>query len=549
MKNKILLVTVSVLIFAFAFINVKAQKYIRYNFTDRDSISNKQFCGFYSENVDSLITESRFSTIYMGKIVKEIPIEYIDSITVEGCNVNDENVIGKYRIYEYDVTSDMMVDNVPVSNYFKKAYFDNRAVLMTSTTGTFESNDTIMLYSDFYKSRVLLITDSKSQIVKYFDGDFLIDVDYFGDGISSYNILNVKDSVFSIVDIKIQPDITRGWKETAFKESLKALRKGLTSKEFKKWAMETATEEVLMNSAERMIDVLSGNDPELHHQKILFQALGVAKDVLGIIGTAGAGFGTSGAAWLALGTEFCFLVNDFKDLLAEWLFYDHSKYKDFYKNKYNVDLYDETVENITRNSATLKCILSTDDVRKGYAKFEYGPTGVDYANYSIVEANITNISENKYLLTAQIGGLEPQTKYDFFPSYTVKVDGMRFYYCGSGSFKTKPNKLPNMAGKWTFNQTHFSDKSINLDLKLSSVNRDSTRATYQGGWGANTVGVIVYSNGNGTIIVNASKYYGIASFQGFFNSDYTCLSGERYYRCVTYNDPGRYVEDSWSLSR
>ena len=250
-----------------------------------------------------------------------------------------------------------------------------------------------------------------------------------------------------------------------------------------------------------------------------------------------------------MGPEFCFLVNDFKDLL-DASNYDRFKYEDFYKNKYNVELYDEKAENITRNSATLKCILSTDDVRKGYANFIYGSGKyVDNKDYSEVEASITNIGENTYLLTAQVGGLEPDKLYVFYPHFYVNVDGIRLSYCGAGIFFTKPNKLPNMAGKWTFNQTYFSDKSLNLDLNLSSVNRDSTRATYKGGWGANMITVTVYSNGEGYINVSSSGYTAVGDFHGFFNSDYTCLSGKRYYRCANDIDPGYFVEDSWSLSR
>ena len=158
------------------YFNINAQEFIRFNMNDNT------FNGFYSEGIDSIVHKEinglKNSVVYANGDVYIIPVDNIDSITVESATVGGDN-IGEYRIYELNYENEEI----------KKVYIDNRACMFASKNGDFGANDSILFSSAYNGIHLMFITDDQGRIQTISDGKKYIGVEYSDNGlITTYNI-------------------------------------------------------------------------------------------------------------------------------------------------------------------------------------------------------------------------------------------------------------------------------------------------------------------------------------------------------------------------
>lgn len=112
-------------------------------------------------------------------------------------------------------------------------------------------------------------------------------------------------------------------------------------------------------------------------------------------------------------------------------------------------------------------------------------------------------------------------------------------------FNEVPPSLPDLSGLWTFNQTLFSERNLQLNMRLDSSTESS--ATYRSFWGANTIYLSVSSDRSMSISVSG-PYGNSGYFAGTFNSDFTSASGVGYSQTLSWNTTV-YSDDPWSITR
>ena len=406
-----------------------AQRYMRYHMNDNT------FNGFYTNYVDSILHGTEFSQVYANGQVYEILLENVDSITFEGTDIvtDADDMVGRFRIYEYEVSpTDSMY------NIYKKAYFDNRALLMTSKTGEFGANDTIIIHSEFYDCDLLLLTNDDGNISRVFNGEYLLDILYQEDGDYTVNLLDSScDSIlmseeFSL-DVFEKYSITRGWIKKTFREAIKGLKKVMTHKSFEKFRNKmkgTFLEESAFKTIEVVLDALSEieTNPELKNEKIVLDFIQVGADITGIGFTAIGGALTGGQLWAALGVEIGLFSADFEELYNDIFPSTETleKYKKFYADKYLIKVHAEEAVNISDVTATLDGTLWVKDGINGIVFFHIekvsGNEGWDIMSIVIPITDYLN------KLSANIIDLEPNTEYKYFIKYVCEIDGMEFIY-------------------------------------------------------------------------------------------------------------------------
>lgn len=424
--------TIAALMFVAFFAN--AQKYMRYHMSD------STFFGFYTESVDSMMHTPSSSAVYMGGNIYEIPLDKVDSITFEGVSVYDENVIGKYRIYEIEA------DTLS----YRKAYIDNRAMLIASRTGEFGANDTIIVASEYYKTKWLIMTNNDGNVEKFFDGKALFFFDYQEEG--GFTVLRIADSVCTTLTLKPEecnrPQTRASVSKSMdkFLDNIKAVRdkvKGYAEdhkEDFNKlrdFVVGEGIEEGLDRLIENIDDV--NNNPELHNQKLIVSGLEIVGDLREIGATLLEGIPTGGLAWTLLAGEIGDLVNDLLGL-SEEMFPDIEQkeiYNEYYRNKYNIVVKAETPENITSSGATLKGSLTTFEEEQGRVYF-YIYKYYDSSESRDIDATLIPITNNSWLIEAQISSLEMNTTYMYHVFYERKVDGLTFLFFSDNyeTFKT-----------------------------------------------------------------------------------------------------------------
>ena len=424
--------TIAALMFVAFFAN--AQKYMRYHMSD------STFFGFYTESVDSMMHTPSSSAVYMGGNLYEIPLDKVDSITFEGVSVYDENVIGKYRIYEIEA------DTLS----YRKAYIDNRAMLIASRTGEFGANDTIIVASEYYKTKWLIMTNNDGDVEKFFDGKALFFFDYQEEG--GFTVLRIADSVCTTLTLKPEecnrPQTRASVSKSMdkFLDNIKAVRdkvKGYAEdhkEDFNKlrdFVVGEGIEEGLDRLIENIDDV--NNNPELHNQKLIVSGLEIVGDLGEIGATLLEGIPTGGLAWALLAGKIGDLVNDLLGL-SEEMFPDIEQkeiYNEYYRNKYNIVVKAETPENITSSGATLKGSLTTFEEEQGRVYF-YIYKYYDSSESRDIDATLIPITNNSWLIEAQISSLEMNTTYMYHVFYERKVDGLTFLFFSDNyeTFKT-----------------------------------------------------------------------------------------------------------------
>ncbi|MBQ2969238.1 MAG: hypothetical protein IJE15_02455 [Bacteroidaceae bacterium] len=393
----------------FVVFSVNAQKYMRYHMSD------STFFGFYTESVDSMMHTPSFSTVYMGGNLYEIPLDKVDSITFEGVSVYDENVIGKYRIYE--IESDTLS--------YRKAYIDNRAMMIASRTGEFGANDTILVASEYYKTKWLIMTNNDGNVEKFFDGISLYYFDYHDD--ESFTVLHIEDSLFAPIDFYLENSVNKSRKQA------KGIIANFNNKKFGKFVDDYYSEKY-KEKFDGFNDALEGlmgfledidNNPEFHNQKLILNGLEIGSDIWGVGRAVGRAFATGGLAWWLVLAEAGVLMNDINGLYEE-LYPNNEQmkiYTEYYQNKYNILARTEKAANITYSGATLKGTLTTLENQHGRVYFRYHKfQGLE--DSKIVEATLTPMTDGEWLIEAPVTDLELNTTYLYDVLYECKVDGL-----------------------------------------------------------------------------------------------------------------------------
>lgn len=418
--------------------------------------------------------------------------EDLDDIANNDTISNDS--INGYRIYEYDVETAASSYTTPIDILgwkYKKAYFDNKGILITSATGDFGANDTIMIHSDLYQSRVLLYTNENNDIYRVFDGEYLLDIHYQDN--TDYTIFCFKEECDSILfSIDFESDelssaaATRGVKggKTLHKTLDELMRKydrlgksETFEKEhpFYSYLIDNAKLDAPVEAAKSLANTLAEIDsnPELHNQKILLNSLEILGDVVGVFGTAVGGTLSGGALWAALGINIASLVGDCNSLVNEIFpsneLYD--RYKEYYKEKYGVYFYTKDATNITSTNATLNgTFYCAKNIGRTY--FRYWKFLDDTTTIKEIDANINGNS-----LSASISDLSPNTEYIYYTVYECIVDGMTFRYVSDdcSNFETLPTTY-----KFRFIAKSSSSKFPDADGLLSVNSEDYFRCNIKG---------------------------------------------------------------------
>lgn len=392
-----------------------AQRYMHYYMND------SSYYGFYTNDISSvdhyMEDGNYYSAVRIGEKNYRIPVDKIDSVEFEGCSIEDDNFIGKYRIYELDY------DNADFK--FKKAFVDNRAMLLASKNGDFGANDTILLASTCNDFRCIFITNSNGYISKFFNGESFLYFDWEDE--NNANIIELNDEGYQIIQSvnrystnnktrKIPDIINKVFFEQVgeFSDDIDAILgtylgniNSRCGKFFK------ALEEVK-------------NNPELHNQILVIDGLLIAGDIAGIVGSVASGIPTAGLSSAAfvhsVGSLFGNIIGTLNDM---WPDSEQMKrYKDYYQNKYNIHISTLPEENVTYNSATLNGEFSSLNGINGELFFDLIGTDDDKSTPATAE----RITDNSFLIHGNATGLKPGEIYIYTAKYKCTIDGLEFTY-------------------------------------------------------------------------------------------------------------------------
>jgi len=453
-----------------------AQKYMRYHMNDGS------FNGFYTDCVDSIVHTSEHTQVWTFGECHEIPLANIDTITFEGVDLGTDadDMVGRYRIYEYEVSPTDSIYSV-----YKKAYFDNRALLMTSKTGEFGANDTIMIHSEFYGGSLLMFTDDGGNICRVFDGEYMLDIITHEDGSSTVHLFGESsDSIIATLELPVDLFEKYSYTRAVSVKSLLNALEGFARKfnedivpQLKPYLKEKAATTLLINGAEWLSEALTDieSDPNYRNKVIVIDGVQVVGDLAGIGLTALGGALTGGALWAALGIETGMLMADFHELMTDCLPSNEVKenYKKYYEQEYGLMLYTQPAVDVTETSATLNGNVYTADGIKGNVSFFLW----DYKGHEVeINATITGSDNNyKYSFSAQVENLEPDTEYVYWIWYTCTINGMTFYYSSDNSveFRTKKKSDEPTPGEAI---------DLGLSVKWASRNVGSSSPEGYGGY-------------------------------------------------------------------
>lgn len=401
-----------VIIIISLFTNISAQKYLRYHMND------STFNGFYTDAIEKITHEvngeSPTSYVYSLGKTHEIPLNSIDSITVENANLADGDT-PNYRIYEFNSQE----GNV------KKIYIDNRACLLASSNGDFGAKDTILFSSAYNNIKWLIFTNESGMIKKIFDGNKLFFFDYEENG------------DFTILDLSTnQTRYFENSNSLDFSSKKSSTRADPPIVVFLNWVSQNPEAiEFVGGLGKNLLTNLAGNideiqnNPENHNQQLIIDGLSLAGDVISVAGDFALIFGSSGtlSGWVyaSLVSDVSFLFNDLFNL------FEHISpsseqmkiYKEYYKNKYSISLKTLPAENITFTSATLRGNLT-------YIGNLVGSYSFDLQSLDGIEipGTVKSIDKYNYSITADAKGLNPGYYYYYYLKCSFTVDGLALNY-------------------------------------------------------------------------------------------------------------------------
>lgn len=407
--------------------SLNAQKFLRYTMTDGS------FNGFFTENIDSVVYDMedgiQKSFTHIGKYKYPIATNSVERITFEN-TVPSLNDHGGYKLYEFNNNG-----NGP-----KKMFVDSRAILCASQNGDFGVCDTIFFCSAYHNLTWIFITDSVGQIKKFFDGADLYYMDYdvehgakvIAMSTEGYEVFGIEPFVESEARKLLGISSSQLSGICKFLKKCKPIVDKLRSE-----VIVHEQEEVLMfgahvtagmwyfNNFMNYIGELDSN-PELRNQCLVVDAASIGMDIVSIIGAIAAIPATGGLSIAVLIVSLADLAwNGWSMCERLWPSTKQmAVYKDYYKNKYGLNIETMPATDILITSARLNGSITSQTKLKGNLYFEMHPLSRK------IEAESSNAAYGVWTLAADVTGLEPGKEYSYEAGYSVVIDGLNLVYEG-----------------------------------------------------------------------------------------------------------------------
>lgn len=445
MKNVIALILLVV-----SLNGINAQKYVHYYMNDGT------FNGFYTDNVSEISHDSNTDNSFISSFTKNgithnILVQNIDSIVVENALVyGDSNT--DYRIYEIEY------EDQP----FKRVIADTRAHLLASKNGDFGANDTILYISAYNNEKLLLTTDDNGNLMNVFTGTQLFYYDYS------------EGKLDNIIEITKDGYIER---RDMMNEAMR-MRKHINAVAPMRCAGQIAglVVDLGMMAANSGMGKFASNiaNAENHNGLLAVDGLLIAGDIAGIIGSVAAIPVSGGLSLITAGLGIASLVNDLGKLLND-LFPDSEtikKYKEYYATKYGINVFSQTAENVTVNSADLKGYLTSSNGRDGESYrgdlyFELtSEDDLDKETYTprMISANSKKDNNDGFDATGNANNLEIDKWYCYILKYVVKISRFTFEFKSDvSSFRTKA------PGTITGEVVKLTEESASVKVSFSDV--------------------------------------------------------------------------------
>lgn len=407
------------IVLSFTTIDVSAQKFLRYYL--QDSV----YHGFYTDEIDSIVNDVDYTIIYARDSSFRISVSNIDSVVVEAATIDEDTVVN-YRIYEF---------NIDDSAYpFRKIIVDNRASLLVSTNGTFDGDDTVLIYSAYYGVQMFCILDSLGRIRELYDTANLVLFDYTED---SCNMV-----VFERYD-SIWQELTTPFDVRDTRPIAKDLRSAVAS--FLDYLFRLSGTEgrdlmglglgfvgnKIMSNVEMMRDAY--DRPDNYAGRIGVDIAGIIRDGIGVgASVAGEPF-TGGLSTTVLALSTKSLFDDFKGLVNDMFPDDErmQRYKDYYRDHYGIALALQPVEVLGSCGAVLSANLYTSSKNLGNVGFHVLQTNPFDADNSFVYRSdrIDTIAPGRYKLGTVVSGLTPNTEYNCsILDYSININGLKLTF-------------------------------------------------------------------------------------------------------------------------
>ena len=393
--NKIFL---TVFLSLFMILNIHGQSYMRYK------MKNGSFNGFYTSQVDSISHVKENGTdvqkVYCGNNIKTIAIDSIMEVSFEAAKLTSEQDAGEYKIVEFDGTEG-----------FKKAYVDNRAMLIASKTGDFMTNDTILFASAYNNIKYLVFTDSVGRITRYFDGENYI---LFDDNDEGYQINRA-------------PGLARISANGVSKFVSEALIKLFKNNK-------NITYDILLWDAESLACMYENieavqNNPELRSQRLTVAGLSLAGALFDPIAYFSSILALSNNNSLLYFDEFYGgISSSFMDLINQMSpdYETIEKYKEFYSNKYTLSLFTYAASDVSSKKATLNGSIYSEDGLHGNLYFRVSEV---FGNEEKrIPATKENDGNNKWKVKGNATGLKPGTWYIYHLEYECNIDKLQLTF-------------------------------------------------------------------------------------------------------------------------
>ena len=406
-----------VLLLLTVFLSSYTQKFLRYNMNDGT------YNGFYTEQITDITHELKnnipVSIIQTAMKDYEIPLDNIESISIEGVNPN-EDAMGEYRIYEFDNEE----------GDYKKIYVDNRASLFASKNGDFGANDVILFSSAYNDVACLFLTDEEGRIKKFFDGEHLFFFDY--DDIDKFSVLDLSTGQYRNCEPDSGQDIDKrriisSVPLRSFLGNLNWIFENKYARDFFIGLSVDVGSDLFVNFLTKIECIKK--DPELHNQMIIISGISILGDVVGIFASVGAEVSTLGWSTAGLLASISMLGKDLYELLIN-IFPDSKQmeeYKKFYRDKYSIIVKTLEPDNVKCDKADLKGTFisfnGNQDKIKGNLHFWLSEMS-DIYEERYIETTTEPVGSNSCIVRGTALNLNPSTEYYYNLEYECVIDGL-----------------------------------------------------------------------------------------------------------------------------
>ena len=491
------------IIFAFftACISSEGQKFLRYQMNDNT------FNGFYTESIENITHDYKdgIATTFVkssGKIY-EIPVANINDIIVEDVSITNSN-IGEYRIYEFNYEEGDV----------KKIYVDNRACLFSSHNGDFSANDTILFSSAYNDVTWIFYTDGQGHIKKFFDGNRLFYFDYDSDG--EFTVLDLSNNDSKHYSAK-QKNRIKGTRAPSI-----SFFTNITDNAFYNFLRDAKLfiKSCTVTNLAKNIEDLT-NNPELHNQFLIVDGLYIAGDIIEIGASILTEVPSLGLSSAGLALNVSSLAMNWNNLLNH-LWPDSKqmdKYKEYYQNKYGINIETITPENVKCNKADLQGTFKSHNGVQGNLYFTISKLA-DTEMGERIAGSAEPPTSLPYIVKGSATNLKPGTNYFYMLWYECEVDGLHFTYpSDNGIDFTTPKPSATTIGTES-----VEDKSAVVKYSFSNVPEGAQCGVQYGYDGNNDIVIVCSSDGENTVNLTGLKPSTNYSYRAFIQYE-----GENYY--------------------